>query len=81
MMRNDFRRFAYGLTIEDFTVRVWLCDRSENMVSQPFELDKVSGSVFRDIDDVLTAICFVGTEAARSSLSRLVVCDTVGTWI
>ncbi|KAF7799155.1 hypothetical protein EIP86_010386 [Pleurotus ostreatoroseus] len=36
-MRNDVRRrFVLGFTIENTDMRIWLCDRSRILVSQPF---------------------------------------------
>ncbi|GJE97385.1 hypothetical protein PsYK624_136020 [Phanerochaete sordida] len=41
MMRDDVRRrFAFGYTIENTTMRLWFCNRSEFIVSLPFDFMK-----------------------------------------
>jgi hypothetical protein len=41
-MREDpRRRFVFGLTIENTTVRLWFCSRSDALVSLPFNFVKV----------------------------------------
>ena len=43
MMRNDpCRRFAFGITIENTTTRLWFCCRTAVLVSKPFDLFNVS---------------------------------------
>lgn len=42
IMRNDYRRFTFGITIENFYTRIWFSDRSGNMVTTPFEFNKAS---------------------------------------
>ena len=46
MMRNDpSRRFAFGITIENTEMRVWFCCRSVVLVSEVFDVLKVSSSL------------------------------------
>jgi len=41
-MRDDMRRRAtFGITIENFTTRVWFCCRSSVVVSEAFDFMKV----------------------------------------
>jgi len=43
MMRNDpCRRFAFGITIENTTTRIWFCCRTVVLVSKAFDLFDVS---------------------------------------
>ena len=46
---NEFRRFVYGLTVENSTARLWYCDRDELACSDEFEFlrDEVSLSLSR----------------------------------
>ncbi|KAF9073803.1 hypothetical protein BDP27DRAFT_1197548, partial [Rhodocollybia butyracea] len=42
IMRNDARRrFAFSLTIEDTTVRLWYHDRDTIVCSEPFDVHTV----------------------------------------
>lgn len=46
MMREDpCRDFAYGFTIEDTTMKMWYCDRSNIVISDEFDIHKVRGRV------------------------------------
>lgn len=43
VMRDDpRRRAAYGFTIENTTVRLWYCDRTQVLVSSPFDFFQVT---------------------------------------
>ena len=42
MFEDPRRRFVHAFTIEDTTMRVWLGNRSEMIVSKPFNFMKVS---------------------------------------
>lgn len=45
IMRNDpRRRFTYGVTIQQTTVRLWFCDRAVWAVSTPFDMNKVGSA-------------------------------------
>jgi hypothetical protein len=47
MMRNDpCRRFAFGITIENTTMRIWFCCRSVVLVSKAFDFFNVSAFHF-----------------------------------
>lgn len=41
------RRFIYGLTIENTTARLWYSDRSQVVVSSPFDFVAVSFAPIR----------------------------------
>ena len=42
IMRNDpTRRFTYGMTIENKSLRMWLCHRAAVIVSEPINFIKV----------------------------------------
>lgn len=42
-LRDDpRRRFTFGFTIENRTMRIWFCSRAEILVSQPFDFIAVS---------------------------------------
>ena len=49
MQEDPRRRFVYAFTIENTTMRVWLCDRSEVLVSEPFDFMRVSPRLAGDV--------------------------------
>ena len=43
ILREDpRRRFVFGFTIEDVSMRLWFCSRSDVFVSKPFDFMEVS---------------------------------------
>ena len=46
-LREDpCRRFTYGFTIENRTMRIWFCSRAEILVSRPFDFIAVRPTIF-----------------------------------
>jgi len=61
-MRDDVRRrAAFGLTIENFTTRVWFNCRSSIVVSRKFDFMDVHNFFFFGLWNVFL-ICCVGTK-------------------
>ena len=46
MMEDPRRRFVHAFTIEDTMMRVWMGNRSEMIVSKPFDFMNVSILIF-----------------------------------
>ncbi|KAL5479042.1 hypothetical protein ACEPAI_2330 [Sanghuangporus weigelae] len=40
MARDPCRRFTFGITVENTTMRLWFCSRSSPVVSKPFDFSK-----------------------------------------
>lgn len=41
MRRDPSRRFTFGFTVEDASMKLWYCDRSQIVVSEPFDFIEV----------------------------------------
>ncbi|KAL5525380.1 hypothetical protein ACEPAF_9250 [Sanghuangporus sanghuang] len=40
MARDPCRRFTFGMTVENTTIRLWFCSRASPVVSKPFDFSK-----------------------------------------
>lgn len=50
ILRDDpARRFTYGVTLLNYTMRLWYCDRSEVVVSSAFHIMQV-GAALREMN-------------------------------
>ena len=57
IMRSDpRRRFAFGITIEDLTMRLWFCDRALVLVSEPINLHQVRVALSLSVSLVLISL-------------------------
>ena len=55
LLREDpRRRFVYGYTIEDVTMRLWFASRSDVIVSKPFDFMKVAQISYIRLDFLVT---------------------------
>ncbi|KAG1808933.1 uncharacterized protein BJ212DRAFT_1381557 [Suillus subaureus] len=65
IMREDpCRRFAFGITIEDTQLRLWLSNRAFLAVTEPI-------NCFEDIDSVISLFYALGFASASTSLNGL----------
>ncbi|KAJ3555479.1 hypothetical protein NM688_g2554 [Phlebia brevispora] len=70
-MRNDpRRRFVYAFTIEDATMRLWYCDRSQVFVSIPFNFNENSDALLHFVISVSFAEPYMlGWDPTMTSLN------------
>ncbi|KAG1768275.1 hypothetical protein EV702DRAFT_1282403 [Suillus placidus] len=65
IMREDLlRRFAFGITIEDMQLRLWLSNRAFLAVTEPI-------NIFENIDGVISLFYALGSASASSTMKEL----------
>ncbi|KAG0704652.1 hypothetical protein DFH29DRAFT_848599 [Suillus ampliporus] len=65
IMRSDLlRRFAFGITIEDTQLRLWLSNRAFLAVTEPI-------NIFENIDGVISLFYALGSPSASSTMKKL----------
>ena len=79
IMREDARRrFVIGYTIEDSSMRLWFCNRSDILVTEPFDFITVSLNAQLTVD-VFTWFC-IGSCVSGSLLHVADVREGGGAW-